>query len=84
MANVVRLRESVQYTGINGTYIAGTFLDGWTYTIISDDGTQLVMQDGEGMTKTIPLNGWAIRGWGHTLDWHGSNAAYQAQWVALA
>lgn len=82
MAFVTELRESAQYTGANGAALAA-WLDG-TYTVLTDDGTRLVLRDGEGYRKSIPLNGWLVRDGNRTLLWYGTAAAYTTQWQVVA
>ncbi|MFD5697434.1 hypothetical protein [Streptomyces lasiicapitis] len=76
-------RESAQYDGTNGAVLTTEFLDG-TYTVLSEDGTSLVLRDGEGSRKTIPLNGWVVCDSGRALVWYGSAAAYEARWVVVS
>jgi hypothetical protein len=82
MPTVTHRYESAQYTGDSAAILA--FLDGATYTISSETPERLVLLDGEGTPKIIPLNGWVIRSWSHELAWQGTNAAYLAQWAALS
>ena len=82
MATVTPKQESMQYDGTNGTALVA-WLDGASYTITSDTGTQLVLTDFEGSRKTIPLSGWVVRSASHELTWQGSDAAYTAQWSVI-
>lgn len=81
MAFVTELRESAQYDGTNGAALAA-WLDG-SYSVVSDTGTRLVLQDGEGARKAIALGGWLVRDGNRTLLWHGAPEAYAAQWTAI-
>jgi hypothetical protein len=82
MPTVTHRYESAQYTGDAAEIVA--FLDGAEYTISSETAERLVLLDGEGTPKTIPLNGWVVRTWNHELMWQGSNPAYLAQWAVLS
>lgn len=82
MPTVTHRYESVQYTGDAAAILA--FLDGAEYTLSSENEERLVLLDGEGTPKTIPVNGWVVRGWSHELVWQGSNAAYLAQWAVVS
>lgn len=82
MPTVTQRYESAQYTGDSTTIM--TFLDGATYTVDSETAERLILRDGEGTPKTIPVNGWVVRSWSHELVWQGSDAAYLAQWAVLS
>lgn len=82
MPTVTPHYESVQYTGDAATILA--FLDGAEYTLSSETAERLVLLDGEGTPKTIPVNGWVVRTWNHELAWQGSNVSYLAQWSVVA
>ena len=81
MAFVTEVRESRQYDGTNGAALAG-WLDG-TYEVASDDGTRLVLRDGEGTRKRIPLGGWLVRDGDKSLLWYGNENQYARRWVVL-
>jgi hypothetical protein len=81
MPYVTERRESAQYDGTNGAALAA-WLDG-SYTVVSDNGTTLVLRDGEGSRKTIQVNGWLVRDGNLTLIWHGTAEAYEARWVVV-
>jgi hypothetical protein len=81
MAFVTERLESAQYDGTNGAALVD-WLDG-SYTVISDDGQLLILRDGEGTRKRIRLNGWLVRDVNRNLLWHGGNAQYNANWVAV-
>lgn len=83
MPLVTELREAVQYDGTNAAALVNTFLDG-SYTVISDNGSVLVIEDGEGSRKTLPLNQWLVRDGNRTLVWHGNQAAYEVRWAVLS
>jgi hypothetical protein len=82
MPTVTQHYESAQYTGDSAAVLA--FLDGAVYTLSSETPERLVLLDGEGTPKTIPINGWVVRTWNHELAWQGSNPAYLAQWTELS
>lgn len=81
MAFVTERLESAQYDGTNGPALV-EWLDG-SYTVISDDGQLLILRDGEGTRKRIRLNGWLVRDVNRNLLWHGGNAQYNANWIAI-
>ena len=82
MPTVTPHYESAQYTGDAAVILA--FLDGAEYTLSSETAERLVLLDGEGTPKTIPVNGWVVRSWNHELVWQGSNASYLAQWSVVS
>lgn len=82
MSTVTHRYESAQYTG-DAASILG-FLDGAEYTLSSETPERLVLLDGEGTPKTIPVNGWVVRSPQHELVWQGSNASYLAQWAVVS
>lgn len=81
MPIVTQRFESAQYTGDAAVVLA--FLDGATYTVSSETAERLVLLDGEGTPKTIPMSGWVVRSPQHELVWQGSDAAYLAQWAVV-
>jgi len=81
MAFVTERLESAQYDGTNGAALV-EWLDG-SYSVVSDDGQLLILRDGEGTRKRIRLNGWLVRDSSRNLLWHGGNAQYNANWVAV-
>lgn len=81
MAFVTARLESAQYDGTNGPALV-EWLDG-SYSVVSDDGQLLILRDGEGTRKRIRLNGWLVRDSSRNLLWHGGNAQYNANWVAV-
>lgn len=83
MPAVAPRHDSLQYDGTNGTFICESFLDGTEFTLVSDDGLQLVFHDLENALKTVPLNGWVVRLWNHGLAWYGSNEDYPVMWNEL-
>lgn len=83
MATVTQKYESAQYDGTNVDGILA-FLEGASYTVAEASATRLVLIDGEGSRKTIPVGGWVIRGASHELAWQGSDATYLAQWAVVA
>jgi len=82
MAIVTPRNESTQYDGTNRAAILA-FLDGATYTVVDESATRLLLADGEGTKKTIPVNGWVVRSAWHDLVWQGSDAAYLQQWAVV-
>lgn len=50
--------ESLQYDGLNGAYITGTWLS--SITLISDDGATLVFRNVEGSTYAMQVGDWVI------------------------
>lgn len=82
MSTVTHRFESAQYTGDAAAVLS--FLDGAEYTVSSETAERLVLLDGEGTPKMIPMNGWVVRSWSHELMWQGSNAAYLAQWAVVS
>ena len=81
MPFVTEVRESAQYDGTNGAALAD-WLDG-SYTVASDDGTRLVLRDGEGTRKRIPLGGWLVRDSDKSLLWYGNENQYTKRWRPL-
>lgn len=81
MPLVTEVREARQYDGTNGTQLAD-WLDG-SYTVASDDGTRLVLRDGEGTRKRIPLGGWLVRDGDRSLLWYGNQNQYEKRWTVL-
>jgi hypothetical protein len=82
MPTVTQRHEATQYDGTNGAALNADWLDG-TYTLVSDDGSTLVLRDFEGSRKTIHLNDYLIRDANRSLTWYGNQAAYEAQWVVI-
>lgn len=83
MATVTQRYEPVQYDGTNFLEVL-EFIDGAAYAVVEASSVRLVLTDGEGTRKTIPADGWVIRGASHELVWQGSDAAYLSQWAVVA
>ncbi|MFD8075798.1 hypothetical protein ACFV3E_24475 [Streptomyces sp. NPDC059718] len=83
MAAVTRRYDSIQYSGTNGAFIAGT----WNTTIrlVSDDGQTLVYIDGDEIEKTVTAGQWLVQDAPTTAyPWVLTPEQYSDQWRPIS